>query len=473
MSSMKVGVFDSSGYMSEDLNRKLMSASQDLAIRAIEWCACQYNFDSSDALRMLNLSSGKMESKKQVEKKPKEVVVKPAFPLPYNGEHSMSCCQALRQNNGLYTQCQSNKKNGSDYCKSCDLLASKSDNGIPEYGTIQMRLAADIQAYVDPKGRKPVSYTKIMKKFKINEEQAVEEAGKFNININPIHFEVAEAESKRGRPKAVKAPKEPKGAKGRPKKAKKVLAIEGEEEDLFASLVANASINSEPESEAESEAESEEDKEEEIVISKVKPEKKKPTDEGKALKKQQEEEARALKKKQEEEAKAARALKKQQEEEARALKKQQEEEEKAAKALKKQQEEEAKAALKEMERIAKEEEKAAKALKKKQEEEAKAAKAAKAAKPAKSEKSAKSSKKEEPEDDGEPDVVKKIEFEGKKYLKSKKTGIVYDYNEYVKNQEQVVVGKWNESKNKIDFAKVESDSEEEEDEYESDGDRND
>ena len=54
-----------------------------------------------------------------------------------------------------------------------------------------------------------------------------------------------------------------------------------------------------------------------------------------------------------------------------------------------------------------------------------------------------------------------IEFDGKKYLKSKKTGIVYDYNEYVKNGEQVVVGKWNEESGKIDF----EEEEEEEDEY--------
>jgi hypothetical protein len=52
-------------------------------------------------------------------------------------------------------------------------------------------------------------------------------------------------------------------------------------------------------------------------------------------------------------------------------------------------------------------------------------------------------------------------FEDKKYLKSKKTGIVYDYNEYVNNGEQVVVGKWNESANKIDF----NDAEESEEEY--------
>jgi hypothetical protein len=49
-------------------------------------------------------------------------------------------------------------------------------------------------------------------------------------------------------------------------------------------------------------------------------------------------------------------------------------------------------------------------------------------------------------------------------LKSKKTGIIYDYNEYTKNGDQVVVGKWNEASNKIDFNQVE-DEEEEEEEY--------
>ena len=65
-------------------------------------------------------------------------------------------------------------------------------------------------------------------------------------------------------------------------------------------------------------------------------------------------------------------------------------------------------------------------------------------------------------DDEEPDVVKRIEFEGKKYLKSKKSGVIYDYTEYTKNSEQIVIGKWNESKSKIDFNET---SEESEDEY--------
>ena len=52
------------------------------------------------------------------------------------------------------------------------------------------------------------------------------------------------------------------------------------------------------------------------------------------------------------------------------------------------------------------------------------------------------------------DVVKKIEFEGKSYYKSKKSGIIY-------NMDQEVVGKWNEESQRIDF-----EEEEIEDEYE-------
>ena len=52
--------------------------------------------------------------------------------------------------------------------------------------------------------------------------------------------------------------------------------------------------------------------------------------------------------------------------------------------------------------------------------------------------------------------MKRFEFEGVKYLKSKKTGVVY-------NMDQDVVGKWDEKNNKIEFAECES--EEEEDEY--------
>jgi hypothetical protein len=45
-------------------------------------------------------------------------------------------------------------------------------------------------------------------------------------------------------------------------------------------------------------------------------------------------------------------------------------------------------------------------------------------------------------------------------LKSKKTGIVYDYQKYVKEGDQVVIGKWNDVTNKIDFTEEEEQEEE-------------
>jgi hypothetical protein len=293
-------------------------------------------------------------------------------------------------------------------------------------------MAVGIFEYVDPKGRKPVAYTKVMKKYKISEEQALEEAGKFNIIIDANHFVVPEADTKRGRPsKKEKTPKEPKGAKGRPKKAKKVLQIEGDEDDLFATLVADAH--------------SAEDDVEEVVIAPKK----------KAGKSDEEKEAERI------------ALAKQKEAE-KALKEEQRLKEKAEKEAKFAAEKLEKEAKKEAERLARElkkaEEDAAKKAKEEQRLKEKAEKEAKLAAEKDSKKTkkpaAKAAKAEEEEDD-EPDVVKKIEFEGKKYLKSKKTGIVYDYNEYVKNGEQVMVGKWNDNKNKIDFETAAEESEEE------------
>jgi hypothetical protein len=64
--------------------------------------------------------------------------------------------------------------------------------------------------------------------------------------------------------------------------------------------------------------------------------------------------------------------------------------------------------------------------------------------------------------------VKKIKFEGKQYLKSKNSGIIYDYDAYVLTGDQVMVGTWNEEKKCIIFENIFSDSEEEEEEYEED-----
>jgi hypothetical protein len=307
--------FESAVYVNEQLNRLMVNAAQDLAQRSIKACAEHYNFDAEEALRLLGLINVKLARAKPVENKPKKekvVVSKAAFPMPYNGEFNDACCFALRQNNGLYTQCQAVRKNG-DFCKQCQVLADKTE-GVPEYGTIQMRQAVGIFEYTDPKGRKPVAYTKVMKKYKIDQEKVLEEAGKFNVQINAEHFVVAEVDSKRGRPKAEKAPKEVKGSKGRPKKAKKVLQIEGDDDDLFASLVADANNNSGEEAviAPKKKGKSEEEKEAERLAKEAEKEAKKLALENakaekevklaaekleKEAKKKAEEEARAAKKK--------------------------------------------------------------------------------------------------------------------------------------------------------------------------------
>jgi len=433
MSAVTEMSFNASVYVSEQLNRQMINMSQDLAQRCIVACAERYNFDAEEAIRLLGLAMIRVERKAPIKgkstKAPKVVVPKAAFPLPYNGEFNDSCCYALRQNNGLYTQCTGVRKGEAQFCKSCATTMQKTGAEVPEYGTIQQRMAVDIFEYVDPKGRKPVAFTKVMKKYKISEEQVLAEAGKLNININSKHF-VAPEETKRGRPKTEKEPKA-KGAKGRPKKEKKddgeekkdksrgrpkkdkKMVSNGNGDDLIAKLVAEVSNDdSEEEKEAERLAKEAEKEAKRIAAEKAKAEK----------------EAKLAAEK------AEREAKKEAERLAREEKKKAEEAEKEAKRL------------------------AAENAKK--EKEAKLA-AEKAAKEATKSKSSKKAAAPEPVEDEEPDVVKKIEFEGKKYLKSKKTGIVYDYNEYVKNGEQVVVGKWNDATNKIDF----SDDEEEEEEY--------
>jgi len=417
-------MFASNIYLSAELSNKMVSVAQDLACRVVRECGDRYNFDADEAIRELGLACVEVvrstKSRSVSVKKLVAVVEKASFPLPFNGECRDDKCSGLRQNNGLYTQCQVARKGEKPYCKTCQAQASKNENGKPDYGTIQDRLSVSIFDFVDPRGNKPVGYKKIMKKYKLSEEQVLEEAGKLNIIINPEHFLEVEEVKKGRKPNPLKEAKvKAEGKKGRPKKTKKVLEIEGESEDLFANLVASASSSSVEEVFAP-------------VTTPILPKKSLKSEEEKEAEKA-EKEAKLAAKKAEKEAKLA-----------------------AEKA-----EKEAKLAAEKAEKEAKKEAEKAKKEAEKVEKEAKAKEAAEnKAKAAK--KKAASPKKEEPEEEEEADRVKKIEYEGKKYLKSKKTGIVYDYKKYVEEEEQVVVGKWNEEKSKIDF---QEEGEEEEEEY--------
>jgi riboflavin synthase len=379
----------------------------DVVRRAIEECGRRYGFDASEACRELGVNMVTVDGKKDKKVRGGEssLSVSPSFPLPYSGEMKESCCHGLKQNHGLYTQCQQVLKGDGKYCKGCNTQAEKNENVEPDYGSMESRMAVGIFEYVDPKGKKPTAYAKIMKKYKVTEEQVLAEAAKFGVTIDAGHFELS-AESKRGRPKTA-AEKPVKGVKGRPKKSKKVVELceDDATEDLFASLVASA--NKDTDSETESDAEVE----------------------AKAIPVIDEKLAKAEAKEQEKLSKLAAK-----------------EAEKLAK--------EAEKLAKEAEKLAKEAEKKAKAEAKEAEKLAKAAaKEAKTA--AKDAKTATKETAKESTETQEPDKVKRFEFEGVKYLKSKNTGIIY-------NMEQEVVGKWNEQNNQIDFKEAEEEEEEEE-----------
>jgi hypothetical protein len=399
--------------------------------KAVEECGKLYNFDVEEALRALNIE---VKKEKKVEKS--------KYPMPFNGEKKENCCNGIVKNHGLYTQCEKKVKEG--LCKVCEKTP---------YGTIDERITSGIYEYKDPKGKSPKRYTEVLKKLKLTKETVEEEAKRLNITINPIHFEEVSENSKRGRPKSEKKVKEPTGKKGRPKKEKKVLEVNNnfEEEDLFATLIANANAKADAKADAVSEEPLEVVSEEPLEVVSEEPLEvvsEEPlevvSEEPLEVVSEEPKKEKKTKKivKEVDPAKEAEKQKKAEEKLAKEAEKQKKAEEKLAKEAEKQKKSEEKLA-KEAEKQKKAEEKLAKESEKQKKAEEKAAKEAE-----KQKKSEENAAKE-----AEADVVRKIEFEGKSYYKSKNTGVIY-------NMEQEVVGKWNEERNEIDF-----EEEEEEEEY--------
>jgi colicin import membrane protein len=405
--------FVASVFVTEQLNKMMLNTASELARRAVAECAKLYNFDAEDALKQLDLSAVKLEKKvKEIKEKVAKVkTLKPRFPLPYSGEYKSCNCEALCINGGLYTQCINAKSKNGEYCKKCVKKMEKAGLTSPEFGTMTMRKSAEIMDYVDPKGNKPTPYAKIMKKHKVSDEDVREEASKFGIDIDEVHFKQLEDTGKRGRKKTEKAEKPVKSSKGRgrPKKSLKIIEVDGEEEDLFQKLIENANAI-----DTTNTAEDEED-ETVSVKSNKSDDKKRKAEEKEAEKKRKAEEKEAEKKRKAEEKEAE---KKRKEEEKEAEKKRKAEE-------------------KEAEKKRKEEEKKRKESEKKKVE-------------------------EEPEE--EQEVLKVVKHEGVKYLRSMKSNIVYDYNAYTNNEDMVVVGQYDAETKLIKFNK-EDDEEEEVEEY--------
>ena len=401
--------------LSEVVVRELTRSISSVMRSVVEQCGRKYNFDAEEALLELSLSVGVVGKKESLSKEKASTSI--GIPVPFSGVIAEECCIALRQNSGLYTQCQSLKAGSSRYCNQC------SKKGECEYGTVESRMAVGLQDYVDSKGRKQVHYTKIMKKLNLTEAQVMEVANKHGIKVDASHFIAPVDASKRGRPKSEKPAKVSSGVKGRPKKEKKVVEIAGDEEDLFANLVAQANR----ESVDEEVAAVEESAVVESAVVEV------PVVDKSAAKVSKTAADKAAEK-------AAKDAEKAEKEAQKAAEKAEKEAQKAAEKAAKDAEKTQKEAQKAAEKAAKETQKVEKVAQKVAEKAAK--------------------------DDDQAEVVKKIEFAGNKYLKSKKTGIVYDYAEYIKTGDQIVVGQWNDETSAIDFKKACDDEEESEDEYE-------
>jgi hypothetical protein len=463
MSSNMSSVIDVNSLISVGLSKLIGS----IVCEVVMHCGAVHNFDGSEMMRNLNVcdmrvnmsASKKEKVVKEKVVKEKAVVVKSKFPLPFNGSLKEGCCSALRQNQGLYTQCET-VVSDCDFCKKC--------GPSPTYGTIQQRLEVGIMEFRDPKGKAPTPFAKIMNKLKISREEVEEEAGKLNIELNDIHFVQEEIVEKK--------------EKGRPKKPRRKIELADDSTDLFAALVAKANEDSEDEisdlscdeksSMAESIIDSVLDK---VSVVSENNEKKAEKEAAKLAEKAEKEAAKLAEK---EAAKVALIQKKESElaekEAAKVAliqKKESELAEKEAakvaliqkKAAELVEKEAAKVALIQKKESEKAEKEAAKlALIQKKEEKKPVVKASAKAKKdssdSETEKAKKPTKKaEKVEDKEEQDVVKRFEFEGVKYLKSKNTGIIY-------NLDEEVIGQWNEKTSKIDFD--EAGSEEEEDEYE-------
>jgi hypothetical protein len=236
---------------SMNVPNSVISMLTNLARDVVQSCASRHGFDAEEEMRHLGLDMGvgitliEKKGKKVVEKVEKVEGVKSFrgnFPLPYNGEHDESCCSGLKENQFLMTQCQNARKGDDKLCKTCDNQASKNSNGLPKFGTIEMRKACGIFEYVAPNGKSPVAYSKVMKKLNLSMEQVVEEAAKRGMVLDEGHFVEVE-ESKKAAKKAEKVEKAEKVAvkgKGRPKKAEKVVELVEPTEDLFATLMASS-----------------------------------------------------------------------------------------------------------------------------------------------------------------------------------------------------------------------------------------
>ena len=460
--------------MKGSVNVCLSKLAQDVCAKTIAALSNHYGFSASEAealIGTLELSEKTKKMKKSKGEKKERAPREASIPLPFNGEIQEGCCQGLKQNHGLLTQCTNSPKESDAYCSTCQKQCDKNASGEPDNGTIAKRMQAyqDGVEFRDPKGRAPVPYAKVMQKLKLSKEQVLAEVEKSGRGFDESNF--VAPESKRGRPKKeanLTTDTDSEGSKkrGRPKKAAKAVEVSSTE-DLFATLISEVKAASPRPtamavqeamsdlSGSESDGESSGSNSKTSKKSKMSDAEKSEKLQAKAQEKAEKEAAKAQEKAEKDAAKANEKAEKE------AAKAQEKADKDAAKAQEKAEKEAAKKAEKEAQQAAKLQEKAEKDAAKKAEKEAQqAAKKDGKGKP-EAQKAAVAAAPVEAEEEPKVLSVKVFNFNGVAYLRTADNVL---YNKETKE----CAGVFNEERQEIDECELEEESEEESDEDEDD-----
>ena len=168
--------------------KRVEKAMREVVEESVMKCASWYGFNGMEALRMLS------QDERKEEKRKKEVEMVMPFVSELVREDG---CGGLCYNRGLFTQCPKAKMETGSFCKTCSKEASGSESGKPLLGTVADRMSSDAMGFRDPKGRAPVSYSRIMTQMGLSRETVEAEAARLGVTIPEEHFAM---EKKRGRP---------------------------------------------------------------------------------------------------------------------------------------------------------------------------------------------------------------------------------------------------------------------------------
>ena len=123
-----------------------------------------FGSEGSKPTKKENVNPPKKEAKTKSEKKSRSV------PLPFSGHHYKKCCNALKSNYGLYTQCMNIKAEDSNYCSpDCEAHSRK-------YGTIiermeNFKLTNSYSEYRDRENKKAKKYSSIISSKEFTEDE--------------------------------------------------------------------------------------------------------------------------------------------------------------------------------------------------------------------------------------------------------------------------------------------------------------